>query len=62
MRIEIWACSPPNERERQKQPCNEYADRVQSTEERHDDCRESVARRDIWPQISDRTSHFNDTG
>src|SRR6516164_9611892 len=51
-----------DERERQKQPCNEYADRVQSTEECRDDGSEPVARGDIRPQISDRASNFNDTG
>src|SRR6516162_11810597 len=51
-----------DEGEREKQPCNEDADRVHSAEERHDDCREPVARRNIRPQISDRPGHFNDAG
>src|ERR1700730_6850206 len=41
-----WGRVPYDEREPQKQHCNQYSDRVQLTQECHDDRREPVARRD----------------
>src|SRR6266851_2259247 len=51
-----------DERERQEQACDQYSDRIQSSQECDDDRREAVARRNIGPQISDRAGNLDDAG
>src|SRR5688572_29508058 len=49
-------------RERDDEPGDQDADRVQPPEEGHDDGREAIARRDDRLQLSDDAGHLHDAG
>src|SRR6516225_2038426 len=51
-----------DEGERQEQSGNQYPDRIEAPQERNDDRREAVARRNVGPQVSDRAGNLDDAG
>src|SRR6516165_7451276 len=51
---------PADERERQEQPCNQYPVRMQASQECDDDRGETIARRDVGPQVSHRAGYLDD--
>src|SRR5271155_3865685 len=51
-----------DESQRQKQPGDQDAHRIESSEEGNDDSGEAIARRDVGLQMSHRAGHFDDTG
>src|SRR5579871_624559 len=53
---------PADEGEREKEPRDQDADRIEAAQERDDDRGEAVARRDARLQVTDRAGHLDDAG
>src|SRR6516164_2556555 len=51
-----------DEREREEQTCDQYPERMQAPQECDDDRGETIARRNIGPQISYRPGHIDNAG
>ncbi len=51
-----------DEGERQKKSCDQYSDRIKSTEKRDDNRSEAVTRRNVGLQMTDRTCNLDNAG
>src|ERR1700730_13962445 len=51
-----------DESKREEKPCNQYSNRVQPPEERHDDRGKAVARRNARLEVADRARDLDDSG